>query len=129
MFDESSRESVAARLLSGLDKVSSEKGCWLWTKAKSDNGYGKISTGSSGSDYVHRVAYAIKFGEIPKGAFVCHHCDNPPCANPDHLFLGTQKENMQDAARKGRVHIRTQELCKRGTHSVRRRLDLLRKGI
>ncbi len=84
-----------------------ENGCWKWNGAKDPNGYGIISNrnGSHLSpEKAHRVSYEAAFGEIPKGMNVCHRCDNPECTNPAHLFLGSQKDNMKDCAKKGRVN-------------------------
>jgi len=81
-------------------------GCWLWSGSTDDFGYGKLSSrrGRSGSpERAHRVSFEKHYGEIPERAFVCHKCDNPECTNPDHLFLGTQKDNMMDCAKKGRI--------------------------
>lgn len=96
MFD----ESFATRFWSRVTK-SEESGCWEWTMAKAPTGYG-ILTLARVKRYAHRTAYELANGPIPDGLFVCHHCDNPPCINPAHLFLGSQKDNMQDASRKGR---------------------------
>lgn len=77
--------------------------CWLWTGQKR-NGYGEfrlIPTRQGIRELAHRISYAIHSGPIPKGMFVCHKCDNPPCVNPDHLFLGTSKDDNQDRHRKG----------------------------
>lgn len=76
-------------------------GCWLWYGALSAAGYGQIRM----RDYahlVHRVRYKLKFGEIPNGICVLHKCDNPLCSNPDHMFLGTKKDNNNDRHKKGR---------------------------
>jgi len=80
--------------------------CWLWTAGTFWHGYGQFSyvreQGKTQIVYAHRFAYRITKGKIPKGLFVCHSCDNPPCCNPNHLFLGTHEDNMQDRDRKNR---------------------------
>jgi len=75
--------------------------CWEWPKYKTQAGYGTIIF--DGFKFaVHRLSFEHYKGVIPKGMVVMHACDNPPCFNPDHLFLGTHAENMQDMIRKGR---------------------------
>jgi hypothetical protein len=95
--------------------VASEKGRF-WEKVKlaakgvcwerqagldKKNGYGKFGV-PGGWDRAHRVAWRLVHGEIPKGMFVLHECDNPKCVNPNHLYLGTKKDNAQDRERRGR---------------------------
>jgi hypothetical protein len=76
--------------------------CWNWTKAVNNTGRGHVRRGKR-TALAHRVAWELTFGPIPTGMDVCHHCDNGLCGRPDHLFLGTAKDNMRDAAAKGRM--------------------------
>lgn len=91
------------------------EGCHEWRGARRAGGYGAVSVAVRQTDYAHRVAWQLAFGPIPDGMFVCHRCDNPPCCNPEHLFLGTNADNMRDMVAKGREqpHGRGQETCKR----------------
>ena len=81
--------------------VDKSSDCWLWLGAKS-HGYGATEI-SGRRIQAHRIAWILIRGPIPKGLFVCHHCDNPPCVRPEHLFLGTDVDNTHDMIRKGRA--------------------------
>ena len=76
--------------------------CWNWTGSLNKNGYGRF-TFDGARHPAHRFAYSRLRGAIPTGMVVCHTCDNRRCVNPAHLWIGTQKENMQDCVRKGRL--------------------------
>lgn len=75
--------------------------CWLWKSCKNSHGYGRFGVGMK-VYLAHRISYEMTFGEIPEGLLGLHKCDNPSCVNPNHIFLGTQEDNMHDAIRKGR---------------------------
>jgi hypothetical protein len=76
-----------------------ENGCWIYNGVKTTHGYGQHAP----CILVHRTSYEYYIGSIPKGLCVLHKCDNPPCINPDHLFLGTQRDNMRDKGEKLRT--------------------------
>jgi hypothetical protein len=83
-------------------------GCWEWRGARNQDGYGVVGwkeNGGTRTTTASRIAVELTTGEpIPAGLLVCHECDNPPCCNPNHLFLGTYTDNVRDAMRKGRHH-------------------------
>lgn len=76
-------------------------GCWVWQGSRGNYGYGQVIFNGR-LHRTHRVAWELTHGLIPPGVEVCHACDNPPCINPAHLFLGTHQANMADMSRKGR---------------------------
>jgi len=84
------------------EKVRKGDGCWEWQGLRYWNNYGRVKWDGRGQN-AHRVAYELTNGTLPNGKIhVCHHCDNPPCCRPDHLFSGTARENQLDSSRKGR---------------------------
>jgi hypothetical protein len=83
-------------------KVLKSEGCWLWQAGTFARGYGCFTIRRRNYQS-HRIAWELTYGPIPGGMFICHKCDNPRCVRPDHLFLGTPKDNMDDKTRKGRA--------------------------
>lgn len=85
-----------------LNSTLDSNGCWNWERRLRRNGYGSLSVNYKNIS-AHRMAYEVFVGRIPDSLCVCHKCDNRRCINPDHLFLGTRKDNMQDCKAKGRL--------------------------
>lgn len=112
----------------------SEQGCWLWVGALRPNGYGNFFLGNK-TTCAHRAAWTLANGQIPDGLQVLHRCDVPNCVNPSHLFLGTQKDNMQDMIAKGRQgsHARHGEANpmygKRHSEKTRAMISAVHRGI
>jgi len=100
-------DPLLARFIKNID-VRGDDECWNWTAGRFSSGYGQFRVGEN-KVRVHRIAYLARNGDLPryneKGEelYVCHHCDNKICCNPDHLFLGTSKDNTRDAYIKKRI--------------------------
>lgn len=92
-----------------FQKVSKTDSCWLWTGSKDAKGYGFFK-----GKRAHRASYEFFKEELIKGLCVCHTCDNPPCVNPDHLWLGTNHENILDSVKKGRRAQQKKTHCPQG---------------
>lgn len=118
-------QALYGRLIAKIRKE--ESGCWIWTgtwhsyRKYAANRYGYIAVknkeGKWRSVCTHRAMYIALHGPLTKEQEVCHKCDVPLCINPDHLFLGTHKENMADSRAKGRHYLSAKTICKRG-HSL-----------
>jgi hypothetical protein len=99
------------RFWARVDRSAGPSSCWPWTghrlPCRYAAGYGRLGIGDMSKDgrmvLAHRVAWELTRGAIPFGLYVCHRCDNRPCCNPDHLFLGTARDNAMDASIKGRI--------------------------
>ena len=109
-----------------------ENGCWEWIKFKNPMGYGMFKNldnrtqklcNKQGNVLAHRESYKMFKGEIPDGMQVCHRCDNPSCCNPEHLWLGTPKQNSRDALKKNRLAIKNLTFrVKKGSASINAKL-------
>lgn len=99
--NQTSTLTLAERFWEKVDKNPDKNGCWNWIAHTDRKGYGVLRIGEQ-MVHSNRVAWMVTYGDIPNGLFVCHHCDNRLCCNPEHLFLGNNQDNMRDMARKGR---------------------------
>lgn len=97
MFDPGMDEADIRRFWSNVD-IQRLNDCWEWTAGTNDYGYGMFFRHTR----AHRISYYLKHGPYPNNLHVCHTCDNPPCVNPAHLFLGTDQDNVDDMRAKGR---------------------------
>jgi hypothetical protein len=93
---------LAERLRSRLDIPEDPTACWEFTGCRNHSGYGELTMRGYSTKLTHRLAYQLANGPIPAGLCVLHRCDNPPCCNPAHLFLGTRIDNNADMRAKGR---------------------------
>lgn len=103
-----SPEERVMKFWSNVDKSNGEYNCWNWLAYKDPDGYGRFRWGKQVFKS-NRLAYILRFGEIPNNLHVLHRCDNRACVNPEHLFLGNQIDNMQDMLAKGRRHSTQRE--------------------
>ncbi len=85
-------------------KIPDENACWLWTGSTDTDGYGHLTVDGK-LRIVSRLSWEFFRGPIPPGKSVLHSCDNPPCPNPEHLFLGTQQDNIKDGIAKNRIKV------------------------
>ena len=100
-MDKQLEQTIKERFMRKVKMPEEFGGCWLWVAARNKYGYGWVAYGGS-SSLAHRVAHLLFIGPIPEGMCILHRCDNPPCVNPEHLFLGTRTDNNEDKKQKGR---------------------------
>lgn len=116
-------------LIKSLCEIDKKTGCWVWSGKRIKGKYGAVK--SNGTAHVaHRLSYEMFVGPIPEGMLVCHHCDNPPCINPDHLFVGSHSDNMKDCFAKGRQSRRCipWDKCKNGHEMTEENVYLSKTG-
>ncbi|MFA6992228.1 MAG: HNH endonuclease signature motif containing protein [Candidatus Gracilibacteria bacterium] len=112
------KQTIKERFLNKV-KIGKPDECWLWIGGVSSRGYGNFCPTHRKNIRAHRFSYELFKGKIPEGLLVCHKCDVPRCVNPDHLFVGTQSENILDCSQKGRLN----KPDNRGEKCVRSKLN------
>lgn len=118
---------IKERLMAKVEKRA-DTGCWVWTGTmQNSKGYGSIYYDRK-NERVHRVSYKLFIGPIPDGLFVLHRCDNPPCINPEHLFLGTPMDNTRDCLSKGRFPGQKATHCVHGHEYTKENTIISRHG-
>ena len=115
------KQDIIDRLYNNLLIV--ENGCWEWQRGKIGMGYGHISYRGN-KLLTHRLMWELHNGTIPYKMCICHHCDNPPCCNPDHLYLGTYKDNNIDTVIKGHHINGHAKLTENDVREIRRLLSI-----
>lgn len=106
------------RFWSSVDKTV-DTDCWIWRSDRSSFGHGRFLFLGQRTQ-AHRYAYELEYGTIPDGLVLCHKCDVPECVNPSHMFVGTQKDNIQDCVRKGRWPVGQTHWCSGKPELVKR---------
>jgi HNH endonuclease len=110
-------------------KIDRSGDCWVWTAATGNQGYGQFVVNHR-KIRAHRIAFELAYGPIPTGLLVLHRCDNPPCCNPDHLFLGTQADNVDDMVEKRRhgTHVHPERRATGSRHGSQTKPEKLKRG-